>query len=589
MGMLQLPVELLYEIIAWITAWSNGTSNSLKTLYNFGLANPLIWSVIERPLYTFNAKYCGSSALIWAAINGQEATARKALAANASPNAEDCLYQSALLHAARQGHLGVVDLLLDHDADLSLSNETAQGPLYFAISMGHKAIVELMLEKRPLFDLDRVDYTGCTYLFHAALRGQTEMVELLLSKGADPKIGDFKGSYIEGAAAQNGHADTLKCILEYDTSALERLNVADHTPLALAVKNGHLDAVELLLAYGANINARNSTGRTPLILATQTKNVDIAKRLVEAGADVNLADNFNNAPLFHAVYSGLEELATLYIGLGCELPPEKQSWLIVKVSRSGYMNSLRLLLDMGGSTLLEEALYAAVKYKQDDLIDRLLEGGCPVETLPPVRIRPQSRRLEYFKSTTPLWLAVQQENEVLVQRLLDRGANPNVFVRWNGYYTKGRGIGVLLNLAIIKGNDTITKALIAHGADVEESDYDMISPIHRVIQKGRLDLLECILQALPMQSGDMHNNGKLVRGDIKRIWQGMIGRNDLTMLKLLLDRGCLNPRHEMIVWQGPNRNTRKIMEPAMYASHKGRHEIAGFLRDYIENNMTSTA
>lgn len=587
MGLLQLPVELVYEIIAWVTAWSNGSTTSLQTLYGLGLAHPFIWKVVERPLYAFDAKYCGSSALTWAAIHGQEATARKAMAENPSSKTEEYLFQTALLHAASQGHLGIVDLLLDHDADLHLSNESAQGPLYFAVSFGHKAVVELMLEKRPLFDLDEVDHSGCTYLFHAALRGQTEMVEFLLSKGADPKTADLKGSFIEAAAAQNGHADTLKCILDYNTSAAESLNVADHTPLALATKNGHLDVVELLLSYGVNLNTPNSTGKTPLILATLARHVDIAKRLVQAGADVNIADNSNNTPLFHAIWSGLEELATLYIGLGCEIPPAQRSWLMFHISKSSYMNSLRMLLDMGESMVFEDALCAAVKYKQDDLIDRLLDANCPVEPPPPVRTRPRGTgRLEYFKSPTPLWFAVKQGNERLVQRLLDRGANPNVFVRWNGYFTKGRGIGVLLNLAIIKGNDTIIKALIDHGADVEEMDHDMVSPLHRVIQKGRLDLLEYILQ--PAEE-EMYRNRRLARAHEYGIWQCVVGRNDLIMLKLLLDRGLLNPRYEMDVWQKPKMNTCKSMEPAMYASLKGRHEIADFLHDYIENNMMSTA
>jgi len=63
-----------------------------------------------------------------------------------------------------------------------------------------------------------------------------------------------------------------------------------YTALIMAVKNGHLQVVKLLLASGANINlADDETGATPVNWASYQAEVDIVRFLLESGADKNIA------------------------------------------------------------------------------------------------------------------------------------------------------------------------------------------------------------------------------------------------------------------------------------------------------------
>jgi len=110
---------------------------------------------------------------------------------------------------------------------------------------------------------------GTTALHIASESGYTDVVEYLLSLGA------------------NIHAKT-----EHGTR-----------PLHLACKEGHLQVVKTLIDSGAHINKGDIFGFTPLIWATKEQKLDVAKYLIVMGADINKVSRLRWPPLLFAASS----------------------------------------------------------------------------------------------------------------------------------------------------------------------------------------------------------------------------------------------------------------------------------------------
>ena len=113
------------------------------------------------------------------------------------------------------------------------------------------------------------------------------------------------------AAAEGGNLDALKSILAHDPTLLQSKDWGDLTPLHLAVLHNHQDVVEYLLAQGADVNAKTSTGITPLHEAAQNGNKEITELLLARKANVNAVDNQGWTPMARAKKWGHPEIATL--------------------------------------------------------------------------------------------------------------------------------------------------------------------------------------------------------------------------------------------------------------------------------------
>lgn len=99
--------------------------------------------------------------------------------------------------------------------------------------------------------------TGRTALHLVIARRDATWVNFLLSKGANPEIGDREG---------------------------ER-------PLHLATQLGFIDGIKILLARGAKVDGPNNSRETPLIRAVQLRDVEAVRTLLAGGANPDLADS----------------------------------------------------------------------------------------------------------------------------------------------------------------------------------------------------------------------------------------------------------------------------------------------------------
>jgi ankyrin repeat protein len=91
--------------------------------------------------------------------------------------------ESPLMMAALKGQLDLAKKLIERDADV---NKTGWTPLHYAATNGHLAIMELLLENHAYIDAESPN--GSTPLMMAAHYGTPAAVKLLLEAGADPGL-----------------------------------------------------------------------------------------------------------------------------------------------------------------------------------------------------------------------------------------------------------------------------------------------------------------------------------------------------------------------------------------------------------------
>ena len=130
----------------------------------------------------------------------------------------------------------------------------------------------------------------------------------------DSQVGVF-------AAAAKGQTDELRALVEKDPSLVNAYSPEGFTTLGLAVFFGHAEAVEALLAAGADVNltSRESMKMPPLGSAMAVQRNDIARTLIEHGANVN-AKAVNDLTALHtAAARGNLEAAKLLLDHGADI------------------------------------------------------------------------------------------------------------------------------------------------------------------------------------------------------------------------------------------------------------------------------
>lgn len=154
-------------------------------------------------------------------------------------------YDSAWFDAARAGRVDILGALLD-----------AGYPVNAHTSQGYTAAILTAYDEQP-----------------AAL-------DYLLSRGADPCLGDHNGNTALMGALYKGEIDIARRMLK-TACPIDQVNNAGETALSFAVMFGRLGMVQELVGRGADPQHRDGQGDTPYAVAKKQGNEEAMQALRE--------------------------------------------------------------------------------------------------------------------------------------------------------------------------------------------------------------------------------------------------------------------------------------------------------------------
>ena len=146
-------------------------------------------------------------------------------------------------------------------------------------------------------------------LSSCALEGRYADAETQLKAGVKPDGESGRQRSPLTMAAQNGDFRLAELLIRYGA----KLDAPDTTtgPIHYAVLTRRPDMVKFLLDKGANPNAFDNTRDTPLMLAAKSGQIDIVRLLLARGANPTLKDRNNRTALMHARQQNHPEVAAL--------------------------------------------------------------------------------------------------------------------------------------------------------------------------------------------------------------------------------------------------------------------------------------
>lgn len=222
-----------------------------------------------------------------------------------------------LVHAAARQDTQSVRALLEAGVDVDTRQPDGATALQWAAHWNDLQTADLLLQAGA--DINAANDLGVTPLALACENASVAMVERLVRAGANPNLAQVSGLTPLMIAARTGNAKVVETLLASGASVGASVHKTGHSALMWAVGEGHHDSVRLLVAHGADVDARAKTGFTPLLFAARSGDIESATVLITAGADVNRTGSDGTHALPLAILYLQDQFALFLLEQGADL------------------------------------------------------------------------------------------------------------------------------------------------------------------------------------------------------------------------------------------------------------------------------
>ncbi|XP_046337772.2 ankyrin repeat domain-containing protein 17-like [Haliotis rufescens] len=482
--------------------------------------------------------------------------------------------------AADKGHKEVVELLVSKGADVSLLDKGHGTLLHLACKGGNVEVVKFVLSLGML-SINSRGWQEMTPVMLAADKGHKEVVELLVSKGADVSLLDKGHGTLLHFACRGGNVEVVKFVLSLGMLSINSRGWKKMTPVMLAANKGHKEVVELLVSKGADvslldkghdtllhlackggnvevvkfvlslgmqsINSRGWKKMTPVMLAADKGHKEVVELLVSKGADVSLLDKGHDTLLHFACRGGNVEVVKFVLSLGM-LSINSRGWKkmtpVMLAANKGHKEVVELLVSKGADvSLLDKG--------HDTLLHLACKGGNVEVVKFVLSLGMQSINSRGWKKMTPVMLAADKGHKEVVELLVSKGADVSLL---------DKGHDTLLHLACKGGNVEVVKFVLSLGMlSINSRGWKKMTPVMLAANKGHKEVVELLVS----KGADV---SLLDKGHDTLLHLACKGGN-VGVVKFVLSLGMLSI----------NSRGWKKMTPVMLAANKGHKEVVELL------------
>jgi cytohesin len=390
--------------------------------------------------------------------------------------------------AVKSGKALEVKRLLNAGADVGGRDDSGATPLFWAAVSGSTEIAELLIAGGA--DVNARDRGGYIPLHVAAYQSRREVAEVLVRAGSDVNAKSAAGAGwtpLHKALERLVDPEMTQQVSPSDLGAAVAIvelllaNGADANarassgtlPLNFAAASGQKALVELLLAKGADISAKGPDDVTSLYMAAknmaaETDRVAIAKLLIARGAEVNAKTRSGYTALMLAAFQGDKEFVELLLTHGADVNAKYidgdtpllfaiRAAFFVSPSFQAYLSRQRSLSPVEQWKLQDGMRKMKGQWRGAAM--SLIDHGADVNVV------------NIVKAETPLGLAANLGDKELVEALIAKGADVN-----GG--SAALKLETPLHAAIAEMHRDVAKVLIINGANVNAKNMSQNTPLH---------------------------------------------------------------------------------------------------------------
>lgn len=378
-----------------------------------------------------------------------------------------------LFTAAESGNVEEVKRLMNQGSDIdAICPNRHLSPLQIATVSGHTEVMRLLMEKGANINVKTRE--GASLLHLAAQRQDQHCCDFLLARGANPNLASDDGITPLHTAVVYGGVENLRLLLSKGADPNAKRSDGN-TGLHLAIEHDRKAELEMLLDNGADVNAQNGQKFTPLHCAAIKRNSVISQTLIMSyNADPNIVDHEGLSCLHRAARSGSSDTVKFILSSPrCE-PIDIDA-------RCDGMTAVHYAILNGHQSIVKTLLQYGAEY---NTVSRNPVHECDAITM--AKTLNHRGIIELLELVDKLIWAAIENDSIAVINYIDMGAVINARDSKDGKSA--------LHHVVINGNYHLCVDLLSKGARVDLITFDGRTPLHLAFESEQFYIAEKLIR-----------------------------------------------------------------------------------------------